>query len=83
MRFFLGYDMNGQEVEAIYGVVGSSHGAIEVLGGNRLDRITMRGPYAASNGPFALEIGQLPPAGAPVETFYVQQTIRDAWTLGG
>jgi hypothetical protein len=83
MRFFLGYDMNGQEVEGIYGVVGSSHGAIEVLGGNRLDRVTMRGPYDASNGPFALEIGQLPPAGAPVETFYVQQTIRDAWTLEG
>ena len=55
-------------------LVASSRGGVELLAGDEWERVSLRGPFKTTNGPFALDI--LPPSGT---SFYVQKTEHDDW----
>jgi len=56
-------------------LVASSRGGIEVVAGDEWERVSLRGPFKTTNGPFALDL--LPPSGGT--TFYVQKTEHEDW----
>lgn len=56
-------------------LVASSRGGIELLAGDEWERVSLRGPFKTTNGPFALDLP--PPSGGT--TFYVQETEHDDW----
>lgn len=56
-------------------LVGSSRGGIEVLAGDEWERVSVRGPFKTTNGPFSLDIA--PPSGG--RNFYLQRTEHKDW----
>lgn len=56
-------------------LVASSRGGIELVAGDEWERVSLRGPFKTTNGPFALDL--LPPSGGT--TFYVQKTEHEDW----
>ena len=56
-------------------LVASSRGGIELLSGDEWERVSLRGPYRTTNGPFALDIA--PPSGGT--SFYLQKTEHEDW----
>lgn len=56
-------------------LVSSNRGGIEVLAGDEWERVSLRGPFKTSNGPFALDIA--PPANG--KNFYLQKTEHEDW----